>query len=311
MKLLLTIACFLLWQVCFTQQTKSLRKEFSFTSENDAFLLQIKDAYYSNGVFLNFRIADTSRSQKKIHAFEIGQKIFTPVSRKAETINEIDRPYCGYLFARYTQLNSYKNDALLQWGSSLGIIGKASLGEALQNSYHKLFGFKRFEGWKYQVRNAIGIDLQLSYAQTLFNFQDLFKIVPLGEASLGTHFTNARAGAMLVIGTFEKNKSSVLFNTRVNTGYAAPTRKKELFVYAYPSVLLQVYNASLQGGLFNKGSGAVLATPETFVLEQRLGICFARDRFSSRIEFTHQSKETASQLNTQSYGSFQLGFRMF
>lgn len=311
MKFRLMIVCCLFAHYCFAQQNQQLRREFLFTSENDAFLFQIKDAYYTNGVFINFRIADTSSTRKKIHSFAIGQKIFTPVSKKAETVNEIDRPYCGYLFVRYSQLNSYKNDALFQWGSSLGVVGNASLGEALQNSYHKLLGFKRFEGWKYQVRNAIGIDFNASYSQTLFNVQDMVKLVPLAEATLGTHFTNARAGAILCIGSYESNKSSVLFNTRVSSGYAAPKKKMELFAYAYPSVLLQVYNASLQGGLFSKGNGAVLAQPEKWVIEQRWGICFAKNRFSSRLEFTHQSRETASQLRAQSYGSFQVGVRMF
>lgn len=311
MRFLLTTSCLLLLHCCFAQQNTELRREILFTSENDAFLLQIKDAYYTNGIVLNFRIADNSRSHKKIHSFEIGQKIFTPLSKKAETIDEIDRPYCGYLFARYMQLNSLKKDALLQWGGSFGIVGNASLGEALQNSYHKLFGFKRFEGWKYQVRNAIGVDINASIAKTLFNLQDIIKLVPVAEASLGTHFTNARAGAIFCIGSYENNKRSVLFNTRVSNGYAAPKKKMELFVYAYPSILVQAYNASLQGGLFSKGNGAVLAGPETWMFEQRWGICYARERFSSRVEFVHQSKETASQLKAQSYGSLQVGFRMF
>lgn len=311
MKFLFTIVCWLFVHYSFAQQPQYLRREFLFTSENDAFLFQIKDAYYTNGVFLNFRIADISGLRKKIHSFEIGQKIFTPVSQKAETGNEIDRPYCGYLFVGYTRLNSYKNDALFHWGGNVGVVGNTSLGEALQNSYHKLFGFKRFEGWKYQVRNAIGIDFNASYAQTLFNYQDLLKIVPFAEATLGTHFTNVRAGAILCIGAYESNKSSVLFNTRVSSGYAAPKKKMELFVYAYPSVLVQAYNASLQGGLFNKGNGAILANPETWVVEHRWGICFAKNRFSSRMELIHQSKEATSQLQAQNYGSVQVGIRMF
>lgn len=310
MKLISMIVCCLLMHYGIAQQTQQLRREFLFTSDNDAFLLQVKDAYYTNGVFLSFRIADTTRLRKKIHAFEIGQKIFTPVSKKAETVNEIDRPYCGYLYGRYTQVNSYRNDALWQWGGSLGVVGNASLGEALQNSYHELFGFKRFEGWKYQVRNAIGIDLSTSYAQTLFNVNFL-KLVPVAEATLGTHFTNAKAGAMLCIGSYESNNRSVLFNTRVSSGFAAPKKKMELFAYTYPAVMIQAYNASLQGGLFSKGTGAVLAQPETWVFEQRWGICFASDRFSSRIELIHQSKETASQLTAQNYGSLQVGIRMF
>lgn len=311
MKLLLAIVCFLICFCCIAQQEKLLRKEFSFTTENDAFLFKIKDAYYTNGIFFNYRIADSTSQRKKIHSFTLGQKIFTPASRKAETTNEIDRPYCGYLFMQYTQINSYKKDALLQWGGNISLVGKASLGEALQNTYHKLLDYKRFEGWKYQVRNAMGLDLYGSYAQTLFHYRNTVKLVPLAEATLGTNFTNIKAGAIFCLGAFEKNNRSALFNTRASSGYALPEKKTELFVYTYPAWILQVYNATLQGGLFSKGTGAVLAKPKTWVFEQRLGICFAQDRFSSRIEFAHQSKETATQLTAQNYGSLQIGIRMF
>lgn len=312
MRLLLTITS-LLSMVCSiqAQQEKLFRREFSFTTDNDAFLLQVKDAYYTNGFFITYRIADTNSSQKKIHSFELGQKIFTPLSRKAETISEIDRPYCGYLFAKYTQTLTSKKDALFQWHGSIGVVGSASLAKELQDSYHKLFRYKRFEGWRYQVRNALGLDLGFSYATTAFNLNNLVKLVPVFQANLGSTFTNAKAGAIFCVGAFESNKNSILFNSRVSNGKSEPKKKIELFIYTYPSITLQLYNATLEGGLFNKGSGAVLAKPETMLFEQRYGICFAQERFSTRFEITHQSKETSSQIRSQKFGSIQLAYRMF
>ncbi len=311
MRFFLTIASSLLLISSNAQQKFIPRKAFTVTTENDAYLFQIKDAYYTNGIKLNYRIADTSTRVKRIHAFELGQKIFTPLSKKAETTHEIDRPYCGYLYADYRSISSYRNDALLQWGLTLGLVGKASLGEALQNGYHSLLNFKKFEGWKYQVPNALGIDLTASYAQTLFNLGQVFKMVPVLSASLGTQFTNAKLGTVFCIGSYESNHSSLLFNTRMSSGYAAPKKKMELFLYVHPSMQAQVYNASLQGGLFSNKNGAVLTNPETWVFEQEWGICYAQKRFNTRIAFIHQSKETAGQLNSQSYGSIQMGVLMF
>ena len=70
----ITIPCMLR-----AQEKKFLHKELAFTTDNDAFLLQKKDAYYTNGVYIQYRFADTHTVRKKIHAFEIGQMIFTPL----------------------------------------------------------------------------------------------------------------------------------------------------------------------------------------------------------------------------------------
>lgn len=312
MRLLMTItSLFSLFCSSQAQQTKILPREFSFRTDNDAFLLQVKDAYYTNGFFMAYRIADTNSLRKKIHSFELGQMIFTPLSRKAETTSQIDRPYCGYLFAKYTQTRASKKDALVQWYGSLGVVGSASLAKELQDSYHKLFRYKRFEGWEYQVRNAIGIDIGFSYATTVFNLSNIVKMVPSFQANLGSTFTNAKAGAIFCLGSFESNNNSILFNSRVSNKSAGPKNKLELFVYTYPSITMQFYNATIEGGLFNKGTGAVLAKPEKLLFEQRYGICFAQERFSTRFEITSQSKETAVQIRSQKYASIQFAYRMF
>jgi len=75
----------------------SFSKELSFTNENDAYLLQKNDAYYTNGLFLSYAQAKEKKGRKRIYQLEIGQKIFTPLIRKVETTLQIDRPYCGLL----------------------------------------------------------------------------------------------------------------------------------------------------------------------------------------------------------------------
>lgn len=310
MRILFFLICLCLSYHAHAQEKKFLRKELSFSTDNDAFLLKKKDAYYTNGFYIQYRFTDTSTVRKKVHALEIGQMIFTPLSKK-ETIADIDRPYCGYLFTRYSQTIASKNDAVFQWHGTLGVVGSASLAEKLQNEYHKLLGFLRFKGWEYQVRNAIGLDMGLSYAFTAASFNDMFKIVPIVQANLGTTFTNAKVSMIISAGSFEKNNSSILFNTRVNNGTLTPKKKSEIFLYAHPSIIYQAYNATLQGGLFNKGSGAVLADPKPFVLEQRYGIAYAEERISTKVELIYQSKETEKQTRSQTYGSIQIGYRIF
>jgi len=307
----LLLICLLFSCYAFTQKKKYLRTELLFSSHNDAFLLQKKDAYYTNGLYFQYRSADRLSSKKKIHVAEIGQMIFTPLSKKGRTAADIDRPYCGYLFARYGQLIAINQESILQWNTSLGVVGSASLAENLQNEYHRLLGFLRFQGWEYQVRNALGLDADISYSFTAVDYNDLLKIVPQVQASIGTTFTHAKAGVYILAGNFEKNNNSALFNSRVSNGSASPQKKMELFVFAYPSITAQAYNATLQGGLLNKGSGAILADPRPFVFEQRYGICYAQDRLSIKLELVYQSKETDSQIRSHAYGAIQIAYRMF
>src|SRR6478609_7005245 len=131
-------------------------KEISFTTENDAYLFQHKDAYYTNGVFFAIRSAQEKKGKKLIQGLELGQMIFTPLIRKTEGPADIDRPYCGYLFLQYNQTRFTSKRSVLQLKISIGEVGNASWGEGLQNSYHKLLGYGRFSGWQYQVQNAFG-----------------------------------------------------------------------------------------------------------------------------------------------------------
>lgn len=282
-------------------------KEWAFSIENDAFLLKFSDAYYTNGIFLRYSKAGTSVNRKRIHQFELGQQIFTPLSKSA---SNIDRPYCGFLFTRYSQLNETNDHGMLTWQVTLGVLGPGSLGEQLQNGYHKLFNYKRFEGWNYQVRSAIGVDVGISYAKDLAHFANVMRIIPTAKAQLGSNFTGAHIESFFCIGQSNGANSGSLFNTRI--GKQDPAAKKtELFLYWAPSLKWQAYNSTLQGNLFQKGNGAVLAQPNPWLWEQRYGICFSAGRWSSRLEMVQQSRETSAQRNAHSYGALQLACRMF
>ncbi len=290
-------------------QTRSYSREFTFTTENDAYLLQKKDAYYTNGVSFNLRTAKEIKGERVISSYELGQKIYTPLIRKTTAPKDIDRPYCGYLYLRYAQTRFPANDAILEYQATLAQVGQASLGEDLQNSYHKMLGYARFTGWQYQVQNALGIDAGVTYAQTLLQDSSLFKFVPVVEASLGMNNTYASIGTYFCLGAFERNQESALWNTRLQKGALHNDRKFELFAYWYPQVLFQGYNVTVQGGLLTKDQGAVLADPEPVMFLQHIGLCFAAGRFTTRLALIIQSKETTTQTNPHQYGSVQLSYR--
>ena len=87
-------------------------KEASFTTENDAYLFQKRDAYYTNGVFFSLSKAGEKKGDKLIRAYHLGQMIYTPLSKRALATGDIDRPYCGLHFIKYAVTRFHKNGSL-------------------------------------------------------------------------------------------------------------------------------------------------------------------------------------------------------
>jgi len=312
-RLLIYIVGFLLTASSIKAQEKIpevLGTEFSFTTENDAYLFQKKDAYYTNGVFFSLSKAAEKQGNKRIRNYQLGQMIFTPLSKKASPLSEIDRPYCGWLFLKYTETRFLKKESLFQFSTTLSELGPSSWGEGLQNSYHKLLGYSRFNGWQYQVNDALGIDFGASYAQIVLEDSSWFKLVPEATLNLGTTYTNAGIGMYTVIGNFEKNSSSMLWNARASAVAETKHRKFELFAFWYPQVIYQGYNGTIQGGLLNKGSGAILGTSEKWIFQQSIGICYGANKWSARAAWVYQTREAVSQIRDQQYGSFTVSFRL-
>ncbi|MES2331645.1 MAG: lipid A deacylase LpxR family protein [Bacteroidota bacterium] len=290
--------------------TERFAREFSFTTENDAYLFHQNDAYYTNGFLFSLKTAKERKGKKIIKAWELGQMIYTPLIRKTSGPADIDRPYCGYLFLKFSEAKFTGKNSVLQFNGGLGQVGDASFGESVQNSYHKLLGYGRFTGWQYQVQNALGVDLGLSYAHTLFEDSSWIKLMPVVEANLGMVFTNAKLGSYLCIGSFENNANSALWNARVQAADATTRKNHEIFFYWHPEVIFQGYNATVQGGMFSKGSGtAVLKDPTPVMFQQSWGICFAQGRWTTQFALVFQTREAESQKDPQRYGSAQVSYR--
>lgn len=292
------------------KKTVFFDREITVKTENDAYLFRQNDAYYTNGFFLAVRKALPGKKRKQVEAYELGQAIYTPLKRKTAGPGDIDRPYCGFLFMQYSRTSFSKQGSVLQVSGRIGEVGPASLGEVVQNSYHSLFRYSKFTGWDYQVRNALGVDLGLVYAHTIMEDSSWIKLVPAGQINLGMNMTNAALGSYLCIGSFEKNSNSALWDARVQTAATATRRSHELFLFWYPQLIYQVYNATIQGGLFSKGSGAVLSEPERWMFQQSIGVCYAEGRWTSQLAIVHQSKEAITQQNEQNYGSIKLSYRL-
>lgn len=303
--------CFFNWAI-HAQSPKHdfYSNEVSFTNENDAYLFQKKDANYSNGFFFKLLKAGENRGNKSIRSIELGQMIYTPLIRKTKELDDIDRPYCGYLFLKYGETGFYRNEQVFQFSSSIGIVGPASFGEDVQNGYHKLLRYATFAGWQFQVQNSLGVDLSIAYAKTVLHPSPWIKWTPTVQLNVGTVFTNAKLASYFTVGQFEKNSNSALWNARVDVKETKPKKKHELFVYWFPQLILQAYNATVEGGVFTINTGMELGVTTPFMIQSDLGVCYAQDRWTTKIVWVHQTREAVRQKDAQQYVSLQVGYRI-
>lgn len=307
--LLLLLSLCLTGKVFSQGNSKYYSKEISFKTDNDAYLFTLKDAYYTNGFFFDYAWVSATKKVKKIQRVELGQMIYTPLKRATRSTTDIDRPYCGYLFLKYQQTTFLNHKTVFRPFISIGLLGRASGGEGLQNTYHQWLGYAKFTGWKYQISNAISFDMGMAYAKTIQESNGV-KLMGTAELNLGTTFTNVKLGGMLITGAFEQNEESALWNARIGSKAVTSKRKYEFFGYWHPQLIAQGYNATIQGGIWGDKGMASTSTISPWVFQQNIGLCYANGRFTTKLEYIYQTKETPSQIRVQRYGAVQINYRI-
>lgn len=294
----------------------SFTKEISTITDNDNYLIQKRDGYYTNGFYFSFQQLarpKNPRTQKAIMRYELGQMIFNPYKYSIVEPEQMDRPFAGFLYVKATRSRFFAKGNNFQYGVSAGILGPGSRASQVQRSYHKLIHIYEVLGWDYQLKNEVGVNLYAQYTHPISAPPTREQIVDLhavGRASLGNTFTNATAGLLFRIGPMEKSSQSVLWNSRLHYSKPDYIRRSEFFIFFQPEVMVQAYNATLQGGLFRKDKGPVTAPLQPVLYQQRIGIAYARGRISAIIADVHRTKEAKSMRRAENYGSVQVAYRM-
>ena len=286
-RLLFTLFC-LLVSGCLLGQTHG--NEIGAETDNDSYLLQGSDRYYTDGIFLYFRHAlpvkaENTSLANKVLGFEAGQKIFNPQSGSvfingADQPGLVDRPFAAYLYFGANLNLLYKDESNLKLDAQIGFIGPDAFGKQVQDFVHDNFGFYHPSGWEYQINNEFQLNLSAQYNRLIvrWNWVDV-SLASYGN--LGNGFTGAGAGPLLRLGTFNhlfnsiSTQSSATVNAKIKSQY-----HNEIFVYYNPMVNYVAYDATIQGGLFDNHSGLeITKDKEPFIVSQQLGIAFSTTRF--------------------------------
>jgi lipid A 3-O-deacylase len=300
----------------FAQSSWIYKDEFGFKSDNDSYLAQGSDRYYTNGLFLTFRHAMDQRKvygkiNKKIWEIEAGQRMYNAQSGNVPDITYVDRPFAAYLYVGGSKSWLYTKEHVLKISAQIGAMGPSAKGKEAQELLHKTFGFYEINGWQYQVNNAIGINTSMEYSRFIYrtggNKLDLSAVSNL---NLGTTYTNAGIGALIRMGSISQFFHSAISNSRVSNQYVTqPLAEREFFFFARPVLTAIGYDATIQGGLFKDNKGPVTYDVKRLVFSTEAGIMYAYKRITADFTATFKSKEIESPAKKHQYGSASLYYR--
>jgi hypothetical protein len=290
-------------------------KQFSFVNDNDLFVSKVKDRYYTNGMFFAFRNLaknENEKLEKKIYEWQLVHLMYTPHKSTVIDVDEHDRPFASYLYASFGINKVYKSQQILKTSIQLGVIGPAALGKNLQNFIHDIYGFDRPLGWKYQIRNAVGLNFNGYYAKSLsVDKRNLTDINLISSLRIGTVFTDASAGLYGRIGfkPLQKMSNSIAFNSNLNNNSTPNVRGIESMLYYKGTLSYILYDATIQGSFLNTSSPVTYEiNPVRFDLE--LGLLFTANRVNFGYSYHFYTNKQKGLLYSRgnSYGSIRIGY---
>lgn len=280
---------------------------FRFNYDNDYFAATDKN--YTQGYSLEFVApgliknpvnhlffrSETSINRYGIVLEHIG---FTPRNIKSPEIQVGDRPFAAAIMLKSFMIsNNGEKRSRFTSSLSLGLIGPGAFGKEMQVGIHKATGNVIPQGWRNQISNDVVLNYEMSYEKQLFRFGNYFSVQSNSNLQAGTLFTNASVGFNSVAGI-------------INSPFSSEEKQKfQLYLYAQPLVKIVGYDATLQGGLFNRDSPYTIPTEEVerVVGQVNYGVVFKINNFYLEYTRTSITREFETG-NSDNWGGIKLGF---
>ena len=289
--------------------SQSPTKEIGVVSDNDLYTSSKNDMYYTNGLAIFYRhLIKNSKPDisKKSVEFKIGQYIYTPRFINSPEKEIMDRPYSGYLFGEIGENIFYKNESVFKTNFQIGYVGPNSFARETQKKIHDLVGYKAVHGWEYQIQNALAIQTYFFYSKKLFPTSESkkFDFHFQSEANLGTIFTGVSTGFLTRIGF---KKLVPVYDSNLHGG-AIGSNESEFYFYIAPSINYQLYDATIQGCLFNSNS-AVTFDLVPFRFNGEAGFKYRKNNLNLSYVFVYRGKELYSRtISGYFYGSIGVSY---
>ncbi|MEO7394705.1 MAG: lipid A deacylase LpxR family protein [Chitinophagaceae bacterium] len=226
---------------------------FRFHYDNDYFTKT--DYYYSQGVTVEYvhtglkkfpvskLLLKPGNSDTK-YGITFNLFGYTPTSISKSQILYGDRPYSSAMSIKFFAMGSDSiRQQRLASSLSIGILGPAAQGQQIQTGIHRWLKNRLPQGWQHQIKNDILLNYQVNYEKKLFNTGNDFLLNATAEARIGTVHDRVSGGINFMTGHF-------------NDRYISKQKRKKVEYYFFGQSRLNIiaYDATMQGGLFNKKS---------------------------------------------------------
>ena len=189
---------------------------------------------------------------------------FTPNDYLSEDIQFGDRPFTSAIMLKSFKIetNTIRKSRMSQ-SFSVGLIGPGAFGEEMQVGIHEATGNKIPKGWKNQIKNDVVLNYRLDYEKQLFSYRKLLALQSDASLQLGTLFTNASVSFNMQLGVI----NSVFRDEESKSNF-------QIYLYGQPNVFIIGYDATLQGGVFNRKSPYVISSQnvERFTAQFNYGL---------------------------------------
>jgi lipid A 3-O-deacylase len=227
--------------------------------DNDYFTAT--DLYYTQGY--NFEVVHpklrknpltrllitTNRNQAKYGlAFEhFG---FTPTTIQSDAILVGDRPFAGAMLLKTFSMSADTVRRLrIASVLSTGLVGPGAFGGEMQTAIHRAINGVTPQGWQHQIRNDVIVNYNLTIEKQLYAYRNALSVSANAMVQAGTFVNRLQTGFVVMAGRFNSP-----FGNSSKIGRSG----LQLYGYAQPLVSLVGYDATLQGGLFNRDSPYII-----------------------------------------------------
>lgn len=283
---------------------------FRFHYDNDYFTSTDRD--YTQGY--NFELTAPRLARNPINHLFISPKNsefkygislehigFTANNIASDQIQFGDRPFAAAIMLKsFSIATDTIQKTRIVSSLNLGIIGPGAFGGDMQKGIHKATGNTIPKGWYNQIKNDVVINYELTYEKQLFRFQNLFSVQTTATGRIGTLFTNASGGFNVTLGV-------------INSPFTSTKNKNRFQIYLYTQPLLNVigYDATLQGGLFDRESVYTIKSREIerFTAQNNYGIVLQYRTFYLEYSQTMLTREFSSG-SSHKWGGFRIGFKL-
>ncbi len=262
--------------------TPTTHHKWRLIYENDFFAAT--DRFYTQGIYLEYQSEALTRSvlRKLLYTptqhhvsvgIGYGDEGYTGRDLKQADIVPGDHPWAGtkqlHVFAVAADTIKHRR---LSSQLTVGLIGQGAAGREIQTFIHEQTGNTIPQGWDNQIRNDVVVNYALGIEQRLLAVTPAVELYTGAQARVGTFQTALALSSTLMIG-----------------------RMNRLFVYAAPSLRAVGYDATLQGGLFNRSSPYTIDARDMrrIVVGERFGVVYRGERISFEFFRARTSAEFA------------------